>query len=91
MWSWDITYLPTSVKGLYFYLYMIIDIYSRKIVGWSVHEAELSEYAASLIKQACIDEKVDRDQIVLHSDNGSPMKGVTDACHVAKSWRSTII
>ena len=77
VWSWDISYLPTQVRGLYFYLYMIVDIYSRKIVGWSIHEVESSEHAASLIKQACLDEKIERKQIVLHSDNGSSMKGAT--------------
>lgn len=77
VWSWDITYLPTPVRGLYFYLYMIMDIYSRKIVGWSVHETECSQQASDLIKQACLDENVARDQLVLHSDNGSPMKGAT--------------
>lgn len=77
VWTWDISYLPTKVRGLYFYLYFIMDIYSRKIVGWSIHEAESSDYAAQLIEQACQDEKIMRHQIVLHSDNGSPMKGVT--------------
>ena len=62
---------------MYFYLYMIVDIYSRKIVGWSVHPEEDSGHAAALIKQACIDEKVVQNQLVLHSDNGSPMKGIT--------------
>jgi putative transposase len=77
VWTWDISYLPTQVRGLYFYLYMIVDIYSRKIVGWSVHEVESSEHAANLIKQACLDENVSQDQLVLHSDNGSSMKGIT--------------
>lgn len=77
VWTWDISYLPTQVRGLYFYLYLIVDIYSRKIVGWSIHETELSEHAADLIKQACLDEKVSQDKLVLHSDNGSPMKGAT--------------
>lgn len=77
VWSWDISYLPTQVQGLYFYLYLIVDIFSRKIVGWSVHEAESSEYASGLVSQACIDEKVGREQLVLHSDNGAPMKGAT--------------
>jgi len=76
VWSWDISYLPTTVRGLYFYLYLIVDIYSRKIVGWSIHEQESSEHASSLIKQACLDEGVRQDQLVLHSDNGKPMKGV---------------
>jgi transposase InsO family protein len=77
VWSWDISYLPTEVRGLYFYLYFIMDIYSRKIVGWSIHEKESSEHAAALMKQACLDEKVSPHQLVLHSDNGAPMKGVT--------------
>ena len=75
VWSWDISYLPTIVRGLYFYLYLIVDIYSRKIVGWSIHEQESSNHASSLIKQACLDEGVQQDQLVLHSDNGKPMKG----------------
>ena len=77
VWTWDISYLPTQVVGLYFYLYMIVDIYSRKIVGFSIHEHESSEHAASLITQACLDENVLREQLVLHSDNGSPMRGAT--------------
>jgi transposase InsO family protein len=65
------------VRGLYFYLYLILDIYSRKIVGWSIHEAESADHAANLIKQACVDEQVAQGQLVLHSDNGGPMKGLT--------------
>jgi putative transposase len=77
LWSWDITYLATQVLSLFFYLYLIMDIFSRKIVGWRVHEVQSSDYAANLIKQACLDENITRDQIVLHSDNGKPMKGMT--------------
>lgn len=77
VWSWDISYLPTQVRGMFFYLYFIMDIYSRKIVGWSIHESESSEHASMLMKQACLDEKVQPAQLVLHSDNGSPMKGAT--------------
>lgn len=77
VWTWDITYIPSRIKGLYFYLYLIMDIFSRKIVGWSLHEAEHSNYAAALIKQSCLDENISRDQVVLHSDNGSPMKGIS--------------
>lgn len=77
VWSWDISYLPSSVRGHYFYLYMIVDIYSRKIVGWHIHEEESAEHAAALIKQACLDENIKREQLKLHSDNGSPMKGMT--------------
>ncbi|CAO5681545.1 MAG: IS3 family transposase ISGur6 [Holosporales bacterium] len=77
VWTWDISYLPTTVGGLYYYLYMIIDVYSRKIVGYSVHEKECGSYASCLITQACLDEKIEKDQLVLHSDNGSPMKAHT--------------
>jgi putative transposase len=77
VWTWDITYLPSQTRGLYFYLYLIVDIFSRKIVGWSVHDVELSDLAASLIKQACLDENIPQGQVVLHSDNGGPMKGMT--------------
>src|SRR5690606_11323972 len=49
IYSWDITYLPTAITGFFFYLYMVLDIYSRKIVGWQVYERENSEYAADLI------------------------------------------
>lgn len=54
-----------------------MDIFSRKIVGWSVHASEDSEHASNLIKQACLDEKVAPEQLILHSDNGGPMKGAT--------------
>ena len=77
VWSWDISYLPTTVSGLYFYLYMIVDICSRKIVGWSIHDVQTAELASTLIKQACIDETIAAEQLTLHSDNGSPMKGAT--------------
>lgn len=77
VWSWDITYLPSQILGQYFYLYMIMDIFSRKIVGWSIHETQSSDYASKLIKQACIDEHIKQEQLTLHSDNGTPMKGAT--------------
>jgi len=77
VWSWDITFLPTAVRGAFYYLYLIIDLYSRKIVAWQVHERECAEYAAELVAEACTLEGVTRDQVVLHSDNGAPMKGAT--------------
>jgi putative transposase len=77
VWSWDISYLKTHIAGIYFYLYVIVDIYSRKIVGWTVQPHENSEHAAALMTQACLDEDISSHQIVLHSDNGSPMKGAT--------------
>jgi len=77
VWSWDISYLPTQIRGIFFYLYFIMDIYSRKIVGWSIHDTEDGTHASRVMKQACLDEKVKTEQLVLHADNGSPMKGAT--------------
>lgn len=77
IYSWDITYLPTVIKGLFFYLYLVMDVYSRKIVGWQVYEEELSALAADLMTDICRREKIAQHQVTLHSDNGSPMKGAT--------------
>ena len=77
VWSWDITYLSTVITGIFFRLYMVMDVYSRKIVAWEIHENELSEHAAVLIRKACLSEGVCQKGVVLHSDNGSPMKGAT--------------
>jgi transposase InsO family protein len=77
LFSWDITYLPTPVIGMYFYLYLFMDIYSRKIVGWQVYETESSELASEVMRDICVREKIAPKQVVLHSDNGSPMKGAT--------------
>ncbi len=77
VWTWDITYLPSSIRGLFFYLYIIVDIYSRKIVGWEVSERESSRIGSDCIARAYFQERIDKDQLSLHSDNGSPMKGAT--------------
>lgn len=77
IWSWDITYCASSIKGKFFYLYMIMDVYSRKIVGWAVHDQEDMELSAALISEACFNEKVQEHQLTLHADNGGPMKGAT--------------
>ena len=77
LFSWDITYLPTTVMGIYFYLYLFMDIYSRKIVGWQVYETESSELASEVMRDICMRENIAPQQVVLHSDNGSPMKGAT--------------
>ena len=77
LYSWDITYLPGGVKGSYFYLYMFIDIFSRKVVGWQVYQDENSDLAAAVMRDICVREKIQPNQVVLHSDNGSPMKGAT--------------
>lgn len=77
LWSWDITYLATTIKGCFFYLYLIMDVFSRKIVGWEVYDTESAEYAASVFRKAHLREGVAASSLVLHSDNGSPMKGAT--------------
>jgi len=77
VWSWDITYLTSLIKGTFYYLYMVEDIFSRAIVGWRVEECESALHSAELLDQCCREQKVEKDQISLHSDNGSPMKGAT--------------
>lgn len=77
LWSWDISYLPSWVRGRFFYLYLIVDIFSRKIVGWEVHDREGGEEAAVLIERTVLAERCFRRPLVLHSDNGSPMKSQT--------------
>ena len=77
LYSWDITYLPTQVRGIFLYLYLVMDIYSRKVVGWQVYEEESSALAADLMTDICHREGVKRHCVTLHSDNGSPMKGAT--------------
>lgn len=77
VWSWDITYCATIIKGIFFYLYLVMDVYSRKIVGWAVHEEQKSELSAELLEAIYLAEGVKKGQVVLHSDNGSPMKGAS--------------
>jgi putative transposase len=77
LFSWDITYLPTQVMGIYLYLYLFMDIYSRKIVGWQVYETESGDLASAVMRDICERENIGPQQVVLHSDNGSPMKAAT--------------
>ena len=77
VWCWDITYLPSPIRGVYYYLYLVIDVWSRKIVGWAIHDRECTDLASDLINSLCVAEGINRDQLSLHSDNGSPMKGAT--------------
>lgn len=77
VWSWDITYLNTPVRGLFFYLYLLMDIWSRKIVGWNVYDVESADLSARLFTATCHAQQLDPRGIVLHADNGGPMKGAT--------------
>ena len=77
VYSWDITFLPTKIKGKFFYLYLFIDIYSRYIVGWHIDESQDNKIAAKVFKDICHRLKISPEQLTLHADNGGPMKGAT--------------
>ncbi len=77
VWSWDITYLHSTVAGSYYRLYWVLDVYSRKIVGWEVHAQESAELASLLVRNACLSEGVTESGLVLHADNGAAMKAST--------------
>ena len=74
VWSWDITYLPTTVRGVWLYLYLVIDVWSRKVVAWDLAEREDPAIAAGLVSRACLRERISRGrspQLILHADNGN--------------------
>ena len=77
VWSWDITKFKGPVKWSYFYLYVMLDIFSRYIVGWMVAQSENAQLAKRLIRESCEKENVEEDQLTIHSDRGSPMKAKT--------------
>jgi putative transposase len=74
VWSWDITKLKGPVKWSYFYLYVILDIFSRMVVGWLVAERERSDIARELIEECCIRQAIQPGQLTLHADRGSSMQ-----------------
>ena len=77
VWCWDVTYLPSPVRGQYFYLYAIIDLFSRKLVVWEVHERENGDEAAALIERASWREHLRGAPLILHADNGAAQKAYT--------------
>lgn len=77
LWSWDITYLLSNIRGQYFYLYLFLDIFSRKIVGYEVYAEQSAEQAAEVVFKAYSAEGVKPGEVTLHADNGGPMKGST--------------
>jgi putative transposase len=77
LFSWDITYLPTRVHGIYLYLYIFLDVFSRKIVAWQIYAGESGENASGLMKDLCRREQIAPGQLILYSDNGGSMKGAT--------------
>jgi putative transposase len=77
VWSWDITYLNSPIRGAYYYLYLVEDIFSRMIVGWAVEPVESAEHSARLIDWACQEHGIAKGKLTLHADNGPPVKGAT--------------
>ena len=80
VWSWDITYLPTTVRGIWLYLYLVIDVWSRKVVAWDIAEREDPVIAADLVSRACLRERISKGRkqpLVLHADNGNAMRAAT--------------
>ena len=63
LFRWDITYLQSRVKGKFFYLYLFLDVFSRKIVGWDIYDTESEEYASALLNRICINESIEKNQI----------------------------
>jgi transposase InsO family protein len=77
VWSWDVTWLSTPIRGMFYYLYMIVDVYSRKITGWEVQPVETGALAAELVQRAVLAERCQLNPPVLHADNGGPQRGCT--------------
>ena len=83
VWSWDITKLMGPAKWTYFYLYVIIDIFSRRIVAWCVADAESATLFTPLVRDAMEKHNVPPDQLTLHADRGAPMKAKATALLLA--------
>jgi len=77
VWSWDITYVRGPIRGQFYFLYLVMDVWSRMIMAWELVETECELIASRMIARACEVHGVRRDQLVIHSDNGGPMKGAT--------------
>ena len=77
VWVWDITYLPTTVRGAFYYLYMMVDLFSRKVMGWAVYEVESMDLSAELLDASIQEAGAESTKLTLHADNGGPMKGST--------------
>ncbi|MCA3217515.1 MAG: transposase family protein [Burkholderiales bacterium] len=79
LWCWDLTYLPTELAGRRLYLYLILDAFSRKVVGFEVHETDDSQHAAQLLKRTALAEGIHavKTKPVLHGDNGATFKATT--------------
>jgi putative transposase len=79
LWSWDITKLRGAIRGAYYCLYVILDVFSRYIVGWTLQQGESQEIASELIAQTCEKQQVEKGQLTIHADRGSAMTSKTVA------------
>lgn len=77
LFSWDITYVPSSIRGQYYYLYLFMDVFSRKAVGAEVHAEESMAHSSQLLETICREEGIEPHQVSVHADNGGAMKGST--------------
>lgn len=77
LWCWDVTFLGSPTRGIYYYLYMIMDIWSRKIVGYEVYESETGELASQLFDRTVLAEGCRGQGVILHADNGAPQRSST--------------
>ncbi len=79
IWCWDVTFLPAQIQGCWFYFYLILDLYSRRIVGFEVHDTDSAEHAAHLARRTALAEGVHAKPVrpVLHGDNGATLKATT--------------
>ena len=85
LWSWDITKLLGPAKWTYFYLYVILDVFSRYVIGWMVAMREIAELAKRLIEESCEKQKIRPGQLTLHADRGTPMSSKPVAFLLAQS------
>ncbi len=86
--SWDISYLPSKIKGIWLYLYLVVDVWSRKIVAWDVEEKEDPEIAAKLVTRACLKERISRRQqpLILHVDEQAPQQHPRRWTSATRCW-----
>ena len=84
--SWDITKLRGPVKWTYFYLYVILDIFSRYVTGWMLARRESAELARRLISESCLKQNIEADQLTIHADRGSSMRSKSVALLVRSKY-----
>ena len=93
VWCWDVTFLPAQIRGRWFYLYLILDLYSRKIVGFEVHDTDSAEHAAHLARRTALAEGVHAMPVrpVLHGDNGATLRATTVLAMSALARHQTLL